>query len=157
MSTKSSNPRDDLTEEQIADFRDAFKLFDRDSDGNITIQELETVLRSLGQTPTKDSLAVMIKKVDADGNGEIDFDEFLNMMASKMMSTTEDEITQIFQVFDRNQDGFIEPAELMQVMHSLGEELTAKQIRAMINELDDGGVGMVAFDAFNQMASGGKN
>jgi len=32
-------------------------------------------MRSLGQTPTKDELAVMIKEVDKDGNGEIDFDE----------------------------------------------------------------------------------
>jgi hypothetical protein len=44
--------------------------------GNITIQELETVMRSLGQTPTKDELAGMIKEVDKDGNGEIDFDEY---------------------------------------------------------------------------------
>jgi Ca2+-binding EF-hand superfamily protein len=33
----------------------------------ITVEELETVLRSLGQTPTKDELATMVNDVDTDG------------------------------------------------------------------------------------------
>ena len=41
-----------LTEEQISEFREAFALFDKDGDGNITEKELGIVLRSLGQNPT---------------------------------------------------------------------------------------------------------
>lgn len=44
-------------------------------------------MRSLGQTPSREELASMIKEVDTDGNGEIDFEEFLDMMATKMSST----------------------------------------------------------------------
>lgn len=40
---------DQLTEEQIAEFKEAFSLFDRDGDGTITTKELGTVMRSLGQ------------------------------------------------------------------------------------------------------------
>ena len=36
-----------LTEDQIADIREAFNLFDKDEDGNITIKELGTVMRYL--------------------------------------------------------------------------------------------------------------
>lgn len=39
---------DALTEEQIAEFKEAFSLFDKDGDGNITTKELGTVMRSLG-------------------------------------------------------------------------------------------------------------
>lgn len=52
--------------------------------GCITIEELATVIRSLGQTPTEEELLDMIKEVDADGNGTIEFGEFLNLMARKM-------------------------------------------------------------------------
>jgi Ca2+-binding EF-hand superfamily protein len=37
-----------LTDEQIAEFKDAFSLFDKDGDGSITLEELATVMRSLG-------------------------------------------------------------------------------------------------------------
>lgn len=52
--------------------------------GCITIEELATVIRSLGQTPTEEELHDMIEEVDADGNGTIEFGEFLNLMARKM-------------------------------------------------------------------------
>jgi hypothetical protein len=44
---------DQLTEEQIAEFKEAFSLFDKDGDGTITTKELGTVMRSLGQNPTE--------------------------------------------------------------------------------------------------------
>merc|ERR1711987_27790 len=75
---------DQLTEEQIAEFKEAFSLFDKDGDGNITSKELGTVMRSLSQNPTEAELRDMINEVDADGNGTIDFQEFLTMMARKM-------------------------------------------------------------------------
>lgn len=71
-----------LTEEQIAEFKEAFSLFDKDGDGTITTKELGTVMRSLGQNPTEAELQDMINEVDADGNGTIDFPEFLTMMVT---------------------------------------------------------------------------
>jgi hypothetical protein len=44
-----------LSEEQIAEFKEAFSLFDRDGDGKITSKELGTVMRSLGANPTGNS------------------------------------------------------------------------------------------------------
>ena len=62
---------DQLTEEQIAEFKEAFSLFDKDGDGTITTKELGTVMRSLGQNPTEAELQDMINEVDADGKGEL--------------------------------------------------------------------------------------
>lgn len=50
-----------------AEFKEAFALFDKDSDGTITTKELGTVMRSLGQDPTDAELQDMINEVDADG------------------------------------------------------------------------------------------
>ena len=49
---------DELTEEQIEEFKEAFSLFDKDGDGTITTKELQTVMRSLGQNPTEAELQV---------------------------------------------------------------------------------------------------
>ena len=59
---------DQLTDEQTAEFREAFALFDKDGDGTISTKELGTVMKSLGQKPTAAELADMINEVDADGS-----------------------------------------------------------------------------------------
>ena len=60
-----------LTEEQTAEFKEAFALFDKDGDGTISTKELGMVMNSLGQKPTPQELDNMISEVDIDGNGEI--------------------------------------------------------------------------------------
>ena len=42
------------SEEQTAEFVEAFSLYDRDGSGTISRKELGSVLRTLGQTPTED-------------------------------------------------------------------------------------------------------
>jgi len=86
-----SSAMETLSEEQVSEFREAFSLFDKDGDGQITTKELGTVMRSLGQNPSESELQDMINEVDADNNGTIDFPEFLTMMARKMKDTDSEE------------------------------------------------------------------
>lgn len=51
----------------VAEFKEAFSFFDKDGDGTISVKELGTVMRSLGENPTDDELMDMINEVDADG------------------------------------------------------------------------------------------
>ena len=141
-----------LTEEQITEFKEAFSLFDKDSDGTITTKELGTVMRSLGQNPTEAELQDMINEVDTDGNGTIDFPEFLSMMARKMKDQdTEEEIREAFRVFDKDGNGYINAAELRHVMMNLGEKLTEDEVEQMIREADVDGDGQVDYTEFVRM------
>ena len=143
---------DQLTEEQIAEFKEAFSLFDKDGDGTITTKELGTVMRSLGQNPTEAELADMINEVDADGNGTIDFPEFLTMMARKMKDTdSEEEILEAFKVFDKDGNGFISAAELRHIMTNLGEKLTDEEVDEMLREADIDGDGQINYEEFVKM------
>ena len=140
---------DQLTEEQIAEFKEAFSLFDKDGDGTITTKELGTVMRSLGQNPTEAELQDMINEVDADGNGTIDFPEFLTMMARKMKDTdSEEEILEAFKAFDENDDGFISAAEARNVLTKLGEKLTDEEADLTILEADVDGDSRINYKEF---------
>ncbi|XP_010935758.1 calmodulin [Elaeis guineensis] len=143
---------DHPTKEQISEFQEAFSLFDKDGDGCITLEELETVIKSLGQNPTEDELHEMIKEIDADGNGTIEFGEFLSLMARKMKETdAEEEIKEAFKVFDKDQNGYISASELKNVMISLGEKLTDEEVDQMIKEADLDGDGQVNYEEFVRM------
>lgn len=50
-----------------AEFREAFRLFDKDGDGTITKQELGQFMRNLGQFATEEELRVMLDEIDIDG------------------------------------------------------------------------------------------
>lgn len=51
----------------ISEFREAFRLFDKDGDGSITKEELGRVMRSLGQFARTEELQQMLQEVDVDG------------------------------------------------------------------------------------------
>ena len=51
-----------FSSEQLEEYREAFDVFDRDSDGKITTNELGVVMRSLGHNLTEDELQEMINE-----------------------------------------------------------------------------------------------
>ena len=90
---------DNLTDQQIIEFREAFQAFDKDGNGSITTRELGTVMRSLGQNLSEAEIKEMIDIVDEDKNGTIDFQEFLHLMARKMkLIRKEEELLNAFNI-----------------------------------------------------------
>ena len=109
---------DKLTKEQIADFREAFSLFDHDENGSISATELGQVLSALGQTPSANELSDMINEVDVDGNGTVEFAEFVILMTNKVKEMTkEEEITEAFSVLDKEKDSHISAKETKTCFH----------------------------------------
>ncbi|XP_016058726.1 PREDICTED: centrin-4 [Miniopterus natalensis] len=58
----------------------AFKLFDDDDTGSITLNNIKRVAKELGENLTDDELQEMLDEADRDGDGEINEGEFLRMM-----------------------------------------------------------------------------
>eukprot|EP01012_Entosiphon_sulcatum_P041095 TRINITY_DN54888_c0_g1_i1.p1 TRINITY_DN54888_c0_g1~~TRINITY_DN54888_c0_g1_i1.p1 ORF type:complete len:153 (+),score=32.74 TRINITY_DN54888_c0_g1_i1:58-516(+) len=149
---------DQFTKEQIADFQEAFGLFDKNGDGTIHVDELASVLRSLGQGATPAELRAMMAEVDANSDGHLDFPEFLSLLASRINNDEdrEAELDEAFRLYDVNRDGLISPWELRHVMTSLGERMTDEDIQEMMHEADLDGDGYLNFDEFSRMMGYGK-
>uniref|UniRef100_A0A8C5LXJ3 Centrin 3 n=1 Tax=Leptobrachium leishanense TaxID=445787 RepID=A0A8C5LXJ3_9ANUR len=58
----------------------AFKLFDDDDSGKISLRNLRRVARELGENMTDEELRAMIEEFDRDGDGEINQEEFISIM-----------------------------------------------------------------------------
>lgn len=52
-----------LSEEQIAQYKEIFAVFDKDGDGSITAKELGTVMRAMGQNPSDQILDEMVRGI----------------------------------------------------------------------------------------------
>uniref|UniRef100_A0A1I8H286 Calmodulin n=1 Tax=Macrostomum lignano TaxID=282301 RepID=A0A1I8H286_9PLAT len=132
----------------VAEYREAFALFDKDGDGCITTKELGRVMKSLGQNPTDAQLQDMVSEVDTDGNGSIEFSEFVTMMEKRK---TEDEfvaeIEATFKVFDRDQDG-----RVAHVLGNLGVKITEQEAADMIAEADYNKDGVLRFRTLRRMS-----
>lgn len=69
--------RDTDTEEEMVE---AFKVFDRDSDGFISFIELKLVMQQIGEYKDDSQIQEIIAAGDRDNDGKLNFDEFIRMM-----------------------------------------------------------------------------
>ncbi|KAK4373373.1 hypothetical protein RND71_008757 [Anisodus tanguticus] len=74
------NTKDIDSDEVLENLKDAFSVFDMDKNRSISAEELQTVLRSLGEDCSLAECRKMISGVDCDGDGMINFEEFKIMM-----------------------------------------------------------------------------
>jgi len=63
------------------ELKEAFRIYDKEQLGYISIETLKEILRELDNKLTEEDLDSIIEEVDEDGSGTLDFDEFMDMMA----------------------------------------------------------------------------
>ena len=64
-----------------ADIKEAFQLFDKDSNGLISAEELSHVMKNIDGYMTDSEIDEMMRVADSDGDGQIDYGEFVKMMS----------------------------------------------------------------------------
>jgi centrin-1 len=83
--TQPKKIRNELTEEQRQEIKEAFDLFDTDSTGVIDAKELKVAMRALGFEPKKEEVRRILQEIDKNGDGVIKYEEFLDIMTQKMV------------------------------------------------------------------------
>jgi calmodulin len=137
---------DKFTEVQIAEYKEAFSLFDKDGDGQIAAKEVGIVMRALGQMPTEEEIKQILDELKG---APVQFPDFLSIMARKYKRpASEDEIKEAFRVFDKDGNGQVSTSELRHVMTTLGEKFTEEEIEELIREADDDGDGQIKYEEF---------
>ena len=141
-----------LTEEQIAEFMEAFALLDKDKSNSIDRNELRELMLLLGRNPTKEEVDNMMALADTNGDGRIDKTEFLELMEklSKEHDYAE-ELIESFKIFDRENIGLISSVELRHVLTALGDEVDPAIVEEMIREGDKDGDGHINYNEFVEM------
>ena len=153
--------KQELSEKQKQEIKDAFDLFDTSGSGTIEPKELKVALRALGFEPSKEDIQKLIADFDKDMSGSIDFHEFLAIMMKKMGETDQkDALDEAFDLFDKDGDKEISFSDLKKVAEELHETMTDEELMEMLigaSQNKDQREGYVDRNAFKQMLSKSNN
>jgi len=127
---------EELSEEQIEEFREAFSLFDPDGQGFIFTKELGTVLRSLGIHASDDEKKEFIKRYDINGEGKLFFGQFLEIIVSKITETKpEEEIKEAFRLFDTDKKKKIPFDTFKEILKTYSKNIEDDEIKEICDFL----------------------
>ena len=102
-----------LSKWEVAQFKEAFALFDGKKDGTIDPDELKQVMASMGQECTNDEIKDMIDVADEFGTGRIDFPSFLKQYQHQDGEDPNELLDEAFHLVGNGND--IGPGEVTQV------------------------------------------
>jgi len=125
-----------LSDEQVAEYKEVFMLFDRDEDGVLSFQELQVVMKSLGQRPTEEELLEAVREVSEDYLYDTtEFNEFLQLMSKQQdQAFSTEAVVESFRMFDDGDDGHLSVRELSEIVTELGDSLTHSELKQMIRQ-----------------------
>ena len=142
----ASNKGEVLTDIMLAEIREIFSLFDKDSDGYVSTSELGTIVRGLNFNPSVTEVEEMIRDVDPEGRGLFNQNALCSLIARrpKQEYSVEDiiEALKVFGQSDVEESSTMKPTLLTDdFSHAMtttgvdkGENLTKSQVEEIIND-----------------------
>ena len=141
----------------ITDVKVAFKRFDADGDGSISINELA---KGAGNGFSAGEISAVFALGDSDQDGSIDFAEFAQLVLPSARDkvgqirksfNSANAIEQAFQKFDVNKDGKISCDELAQGLRSCGMKFNDQEVMTVFAIADLDGDGEICIDEFKTL------
>jgi len=65
------------------EFKEAFRVFDKDGNGFTSAAEMRHILTTLGEKMTDDEVEEMMQMAEIDGDGQINYEEYVKTMMAK--------------------------------------------------------------------------
>jgi len=116
---------DNLSEEEMDRYHEAFTMWDKNGNGRISINELGDFLENMGkEKPSEADLLDILNEFDQARSGGINFKQFLKFMTENQDNIDrKEELRRTFSAFDTDKDGFINKDDLKKVFKNLGISL----------------------------------
>ena len=140
-----------LSEQEICELREAYNIFDDNSDGCIGIDKLLLLFNSLKQYMTGKELKKFMQELGYNNSNKINFNQFLEIMAKKLQKRDlkdENYLKVLFDSMDRNNNGRISIHEIRYIALHSNENISEPELEMLIKEVDNDGDGLISFDEF---------
>ena len=141
----------DIPEDKIAEYKEAFDMFDKDKSGTISAVEITKIMKNFGNPVSKKEVDRMIAEIDTTGDGELDFEEFVTLMQrniSYIEESEEDLVLRAFKSFDKDHEGKITNYEFRYILTQLGDKFTDEECDTLFKECDLDNDGVLVYQDF---------
>mmetsp|Transcript_9977 Transcript_9977/g.23841 ORF Transcript_9977/g.23841 Transcript_9977/m.23841 type:complete len:149 (-) Transcript_9977:64-510(-) len=139
------------------DYRDAFAIFDQDTDGVVSRKELQAMMQKLGNEVTDAEIKDIITESGSSKASGITYPEFQKLMGMGIKNLREpedpeDELRHAFRLFDQDGDGFISAKELGKALSNYGGfQATDKEVEQVISEATHNADRRISYDVFKRV------
>ncbi|KAL8603237.1 hypothetical protein ACOMHN_046243 [Nucella lapillus] len=138
-----------LTKEKHAEYIGIFAELDKDRNGWLSREEIGDWLKGAGYNLNHQQIERIFRLIDTNSDGRISLDEFLSAMdlIRNLPSETHD-LLRVFRAMDTNSDGQLSQDELRQGLNNCGYNLSERQVKKIMTNLDKNNDGHVSFEEF---------
>jgi len=147
-----------LTNEKLAELKEAFMLFDYDKDGRIFSRDVGAVIRSIGLRPSQAEIKDIISDVDNSG-GTIDLQTLVTLISRKVTNPPNEsprDLQEMFRMYDSQGKGQISQANMVHLLTTVGEKLTDQEADDLLKISGCAKAGMVDYQKFVSVIMQGK-
>ena len=148
---KGRSRRKCLTDDEEAELRGAFDVFDERKAGHVTYRETKALMRALGFETSKREVVDLFRLYERDVETEgLEFFEFREIMMDKILEERDprEEHLKAFRLFDKDHSGKISLRDLRLLARQVGEKVTDDFLMDMIDEFDLDGDGEIDQEEF---------
>jgi Ca2+-binding EF-hand superfamily protein len=136
-----------LPEKEIHHLGVLFEQIDTNSDGYLTIDELQTALEKQHENTSIAELRKIIDYVDTDKNGKINYSEFLTCCLESSLLQTEQYLEYVFKELDEDKSGKISKEEIKRIFEEANLSVSCN-VDKIIQECDKNSDGEIDYKEF---------
>ena len=136
----------DLTPLRLAQIKEVFGLFDRSNSGYVHVDDMGSILRSLGLNPSEGDVGDLVASVDVPS---LSFPEVLTVLSSLPQEDPEEpELLRAFAVFDKDGNGYIDVENIRYILTKSAEPLLDEEVDLLLEGVETDGEGRVNYAMF---------
>jgi len=143
-----------LDDSEIEDLNRAFKSFDTNGDGTLSLQEIE---RAFKETNTQADLEDFFQKVDFNHNSQIEYSTFIAAMLDQKYFHRREHLWRAFKAIDQENKNVITVDQLTEAFKNLDQTdapVTHEEIQSIMQKTDTNQDGMISFEEFVALICG---
>ena len=135
-----------LSQREMDELRAAFSVFDRHHSGSVSTSFLLSCLASLGYASSHQLVYSLLSAIPLTS---LTFDDFLSLMTARVgEGSSREEVNRVFALFDEGGKGWLEEADLDRITQLVGQRLSHRERKELMQRADTDGDGVVSQEEF---------